>query len=518
MNEGSKLKEKSANAEAMGKKLRTGKKDTKLTPKEKEEIKRLREKGRRRIQAEASIAQVVHSSVAQSNEDDNVAVEAADSSLELAGRVGRGMARARYGVKAHSRERMFRQQKKTLEHNTEQTAKEIQKKRMRREMIERERRRQEKETANSLGNLGRKFVDQAEDLAGKMGEWIKEHVLENPLGLILGGVIALVMLVVTSSFSSCSLIMSGMGDSTLAGSFTAEDAAIQQVEADYTALENGLRNQIARVETDYPGYDEYRYDLAEIGHNSYQLTALLTVLYEDFTREEVQGKLAEIFAAQYSYSTKDIVETRTRTVTYEEEEEYDYYILQITLTNATLDAVIRSMNLNEEQMERYNLLLQTLGNRPDIFSGSIYDIPLPGEFTDYGIPPEYLTDVQFANMIREGEKYLGYPYVWGGASPATSFDCSGFVSYVINNCGNGWNMGRQTANGLLAHCTPVSREEAKPGDLIFFQGTYDTAGASHVGIYVGDGMMLHCGNPIQYTSINTTYWQDHFYTFGRINQ
>ena len=204
--------------------------------------------------------------------------------------------------------------------------------------------------------------------------------------------------------------------------------------------------------------------------------------------------------------------------TYTVEVEYDWHVLVTTLTNNTMDTVVRNMGLTEDQMSRYELLLETRGNKAYLFEGDPYSNPDPGEYQDYDIPPEALTDTRFANMIREAEKYLGYPYVWGGSSPSTSFDCSGFVSYVINHCGNGWSYGRQTADGLLNNCcTRVSKQDAKPGDLIFFQGTYDTAGASHVGIYVGNGMMIHCGNPIQYTSINTNYWRQHFYTFGRIN-
>ena len=182
-----------------------------------------------------------------------------------------------------------------------------------------------------------------------------------------------------------------------------------------------------------------------------------------------------------------------------------------------MDTVARNLGLTDSQTERYEILLQTRGNKPYLFGDDIYSNPDPGDYQDYDIPSEALTNERFANMIREAEKYLGYPYVWGGSSPSTSFDCSGFVSWVINHCGNGWSIGRQTANGLLSHCTRISRDEAQPGDLIFFQGTYDTAGASHVGIYVGNGMMIHCGNPIQYSSIDTNYWRKHFYTFGRIN-
>ncbi len=189
--------------------------------------------------------------------------------------------------------------------------------------------------------------------------------------------------------------------------------------------------------------------------------------------------------------------------------------VDVKLRNKGLNSVISNSGLSEDDMERYRILLQTRGNRPDIFGNDIYATP-GGEYTDYDIPGEALTDTRFANMIREAEKYLGYPYVWGGSSPSTSFDCSGFVSYVINHCGNGWSVGRLTANGLMGVCDIIPKSSAKPGDLIFFQGTYDTSGASHVGIYVGNGMMIHCGNPISYASIESNYWQQHFYCFGRI--
>ena len=190
-------------------------------------------------------------------------------------------------------------------------------------------------------------------------------------------------------------------------------------------------------------------------------------------------------------------------------------VVDVKLRNKGLNSVISNSGLSEDDMERYRILLQTRGNRPDIFGNDIYATP-GGEYTDYDIPGEALTDTRFANMIREAEKYLGYPYVWGGSSPSTSFDCSGFVSYVINHCGNGWSVGRLTANGLMGVCDIIPKSSAKPGDLIFFQGTYDTSGASHVGIYVGNGMMIHCGNPISYASIESNYWQQHFYCFGRI--
>lgn len=331
---------------------------------------------------------------------------------------------------------------------------------------------------------------------------------------------------------------------TITTSFTAEDDEIIAVNEDYSNLERNLKTEIDNIETDYPGYDEYNYSLNEISHNPYELAALLTVLYEDYTENEVKAKLQDIMDSQYTLTKQRVVETRTRTVTkwhwvtryrtevingvavqvpylsyesYEVEEEYEYYILNVTLVNHSIDSVARSMGLTSDQLQHYEILLETYGNKKYLFEDDQYAAPSPGEYQDYDVPSEYLTDVEFGRMLHEAEKYLGYPYVWGGSSPSTSFDCSGFVSYVINNCGNGWNVGRQNTDGLLAYCTIVSRNNAKPGDLIFFEKTYDTPGTSHVGIYVGDGMMIHCGNPIQYTSIDSSYWQSHFYAFGRLN-
>lgn len=239
------------------------------------------------------------------------------------------------------------------------------------------------------------------------------------------------------------------------------------------------------------------------------------------TREEVQAELVRLFEEQYDLELDEEVEIRSYTTTDEDGNTstvyYEYRILNVTLTNYGLGNVIASSRLTAEQWERYKVLLETLGNRSYLFGEDVSSAPGGGgEYTDYDIPGEALTDTAFANMVREAEKYLGYPYVWGGSSPSTSFDCSGFVSWVINNCGNGWSVGRQTANGLKNLCDIIPPSEAKPGDLIFFQGTYNTSGASHVGIYVGNGMMIHCGDPISYASIETNYWQQHFYCFGRI--
>lgn len=356
---------------------------------------------------------------------------------------------------------------------------------------------------------------------------------------IIIGIVAvgLLVLVIAGSVSSCSVLINGGGNVVLGTSYTAEDEDLKSVETDYTKLEDKLRKQIDRIETDHPGYDEYRYNLAEIGHNPYELAPLLTVEFENYTRSQVQARLQSIFEAQYKLKLEEKVEIRTRketrvgyrynpitgtghTYTYQVTVQYEYKILNVTLLNRGVDYVARNSGLTDDQLQRYEVTLECRGNRDDLFAGIAFATPdgagSSGEYQDYDIPGEALTDEKFRKMITEAEKYLGYPYVWGGSSPSTSFDCSGFVSWVINHCGNGWNVGRQTANGLMGKCDIIPKSEAKPGDLIFFQKTYNTSGASHVGIYVGNGMMIHCGNPISYASIETNYWRQHYYCMGRI--
>lgn len=356
--------------------------------------------------------------------------------------------------------------------------------------------------------------------------------------IIIGiAAVGLLVLVIAGSVSSCSVLINGGGNVVLGTSYTAEDEDLKGVETDYTKLEDKLRKQIDRIETDHPGYDEYRYNLAEIGHNPYELASLLTVEFENYTRSQVQARLQSIFEAQYELKLEEKVEIRTRketrvgyrynpitgtghTYTYQATVQYEYKILNVTLLNRGVDYVARNSGLTDDQLQRYEVTLECRGNRDDLFAGIAFATPdgagSSGEYQDYDIPGEALTDEKFRKMITEAEKYLGYPYVWGGSSPSTSFDCSGFVSWVINHCGNGWNVGRQTANGLMGKCDIIPKSEAKPGDLIFFQKTYNTSGASHVGIYVGNGMMIHCGNPISYASIETSYWRQHYYCMGRI--
>ena len=364
------------------------------------------------------------------------------------------------------------------------------------------------------------------------------QIVQSHSHIIIGiAAVGLLVLVIAGSVSSCSVLINGGGNVVLGTSYTAEDEDLKGVETDYTKLEDKLRKQIDRIETDHPGYDEYRYNLAEIGHNPYELASLLTVEFENYTRSQVQARLQSIFDAQYELKLEEKVEIRTRretrvgysynpitgtghTYTYQVTVQYEYKILNVTLLNRGVDYVARNSGLTDDQLQRYEVTVECRGNRDDLFAGIAFATPdgagSSGEYQDYDIPGEALTDEKFRKMITEAEKYLGYPYVWGGSSPSTSFDCSGFVSWVINHCGNGWNVGRQTANGLMGKCDIIPKSEAKPGDLIFFQKTYNTSGASHVGIYVGNGMMIHCGSPISYASIETTYWRQHYYCMGRI--
>lgn len=376
--------------------------------------------------------------------------------------------------------------------------------------------------ASGAAKGGKRAAEGTKSLVDKGIEFVKEH----PKAILIAGVLGLLVMLIAGMFSSCTAMFAGSGNAVLGTSYTAEDADILGADADYSALETALDNQISNIESTHPGYDEYRYDLAEIGHNPYELASYLTVLFEDYTRAEVQSTLQSLFAQQYTLTLTPEVEVRYRTETrtdsegndYDVEVPYNYYILNVKLTNKGLGAVIRDSGLTTEQADRYDVLMTTSGNRSELFGEDVYGVS-GGEYTDYDIPGEALTDEKFRRMITEAEKYLGYPYVWGGSSPSTSFDCSGFVSWVINHSGNGWNVGRLGAKGLKGICDIIPPDQAKPGDLIFFHHTYDApdpSDATHVGIYVGDGMMIHCGNPISYASTESNYWQSHFLCFGRI--
>lgn len=370
-----------------------------------------------------------------------------------------------------------------------------------------------------------KAARETKNVMEKMAEFVSSH---GHMILMLGGLLLTIM-VVASAMGSCSAFFQSSTNLVVGTSYTADDADIVGAEEDYKELEAELQARIDNIEDEYDGYDEYRIHSDQIGHDPYELASYLTIVFQSYKRNQVQDTLQELFDSQYELTIEEEVEIRTREVehsstdpetgeedTWTETEEYEYYILNVTLKNNGLGKVITEAGLTEDEMSRYAVLMQTYGNRKEVFGDNPYAVAVE-DVLHYDIPGEALTDEKFRRMIAEGEKYLGYPYVWGGSSPSTSFDCSGFVSWVVNHSGNGWSVGRQTAEGLRNCCSIIPRSEAKPGDLIFFKGTYNTSGASHVGIYVGDGMMLHCGKPIQYASCETSYWQSHFYCFGRLS-
>ena len=340
--------------------------------------------------------------------------------------------------------------------------------------------------------------------------------------LLIGGV-GLMLLLIMGGLQSCTAMFGSAGTGLAATSYLSEDSDMLGAEAAYSDLEADLQHELDNYESLHPGYDEYRYDLDDIGHDPYVLTSILSALHGGaYTLSEVQSDLDRLFGMQYTLTQTIETETRYRTETrtdsegneYEVEVPYTYYICNVKLVNNDLSHLPVSI-MSEEQLSLYAAYMQTLGNRPDLFpSGSYPNASTVKEPTYYEIPPEALEDETFAAMIAEADKYVGYPYVWGGSSPSTSFDCSGFISWVINH--SGWNVGRLTAQGLYNICTPVTAEQAKPGDLVFFVGTYDTPGVSHVGLYVGNSVMLHCGDPISYTNLNSSYWQQHLYCYGRL--
>lgn len=372
----------------------------------------------------------------------------------------------------------------------------------------------------SAGKAAKKTGKAAGEATKKTTDFIARHWK----GILTVGVFLLLIVMIFTGLSSCAAILQGGVSSVLGTSYTAEGEAIREVEADYKELEKDLREEIADIESDYPDYDEYQYHLDEIGHNPFALASYLTAKLYDYTRQEAQAELQALFEKQYTLTLREEIQTRYRTEsttdpdtgeTTTEEVPYDYYILHVTLTNKNIETLAGEL-LTPEQKEMFDIYMETKGNKPDIFGEDYAATPGGGQYTDYEIPPEALSDERFAAMIAEAEKYLGYPYVWGGSSPSTSFDCSGFVCWVINHSGAG-SVGRTTAQGIFNYTTPIAPSEAKPGDIIFFTGTYDSGSAvSHVGIYVGNGMMIHCGNPISYASVNTPYWQQHFYAYGRL--
>lgn len=577
----------------------------------------------------------------QMNEDDNAAVDASGAAVAAADEVAHSLRRAqirsqRSDVKTHrkglnmetpeaSRLR-FDIAKEAAERSAGEAKKTAEKKRMLNRFFQRKkykdayRAAKAGKTAGSLG--GATTIAGVENMTVKAKIALKEIVRRNRTVFLGIGIFSLIFMLIAVSLGSCSASIQGGASVIGMTTYPSTDADIYAAENAYAAMEEALNRQINNMESTYPEYDSYQYNVSEIGHNPYHLTSYLTAKYGGYTYDDVKDELQDLFQAQYHLSTRGRTETVTETrtvrvgeslgnvvtsgycncsiccgrwsggptasgayptanhtiavdannpivpmgtkvimngVEYTVEDTgnfarygvaFDVYydshsaasahghqtweafladdngsrevevtttstqrVLYVTLTNTNFDAVARA-NLTDEQEILYDALNTTLGNRDYLWD--VNQITGAGGGMSYEIPPEALSDERFARMIREAEKYLGYPYVWGGASPSTSFDCSGFVSWVVNHCGNGWSYGRLTADGLRGVCTYVSPSQAKPGDLIFFQGTYNTSGASHVGIYVGNGMMIHCGDPIQYANINTSYWQQHFMCFGRL--
>lgn len=471
-------------------------------------------------------------------EHENVGVEAGHKGEELA---ERGVARAAGGVRSAVRERRMKPWRDAVKAENASVkanadflyqkalhddpglaaanpvSRYLQKKRIQRNYAKEIR--QAEKTAKNTAAATKSAAQKAKDAFKETFLYVKHHSRAVLLIIGIGACVGLLF----GGMSSCS-IMGGSGvGGVFMSSYLSEDADMLAAEAAYADLEAELQNELDHYESYHPGYDEYRFDLDEIGHDPYVLISILSAFHEGvFTMDEVRGELQTLFDKQYTLTQTVTVEVRYRTETrtdsegneYDVEVPYNYYICNVTLENFDLSHLPVYM-MDEEQLSLYAAYMSTLGNRPDLFGGGEYpNASTLQEPTYYDIPPEVLEDEAFAAMIAEAEKYLGYPYVWGGSSPSTSFDCSGFVSWVINH--SGWNVGRLGAQGLYNICTPVSSAQAKPGDLIFFKGTYDTPGVSHVGIYVGGGMMIHCGSPISYTSINTNYWQAHYFSFGRL--
>ena len=474
----------------------------------------------------------VHREVRQS-EDDNVGVEAAhkmEQTVESGGRLVQSAHRAHqlkpYRAATRAEKKLERanldalQKKAEIDNPTSNPVSKWQQKQAIKKQYAAAKHNQAAQTTAKVAENTAKTAKKAAEKAEEVGKYAWEH----RRGFAIAAAILLMLAFLLNGLSSCSVIMDGVGSGIAASTYPSQDADMLGAEAQYCEMEAELQRYLDTYESTHD-YDEYHFDLDTIEHDPYVLISMITALHQgEWTLDEVQGTLQMLFDRQYILTEDVVVETRyrtetdtwtdadgnTHTDTYQVP--YDYYICTVTLENFNLSHVPVYI-MSEEQLGMYATYMATLGNRPDLFPGSGYiGKYVEGSYTDYDIPPEALDDEVFAAIIKEAEKYLGYPYVWGGSSPSTSFDCSGFVSYVYNQCG--WDFGRLGAQGLYNISTRTS--SPKPGDLVFFTGTYDTPGISHVGIYVGDGWMLHCGDPISYANLNTSYWQSHFYAYGKL--
>ena len=476
----------------------------------------------------------VHREVRQS-EDDNVGVEAAhkvEQAVESGGRLVQSAHRAHqlkpYRAAIRAEKKLERanldalQKKAEIDSPTSNPVSKWQQKQAIKKQYAAAKHNQAAQTTAKAAENTAKAAKKTAEKAEKAGKYVWEH----RRGFAIAAAILLMLAFLLNGLSSCSVIMDGVGSGIAASTYPSQDADMLGAEAQYCAMEAELQRYLDTYESTHD-YDEYHFDLDTIEHDPYVLISIITALHQgEWTLDEVQGTLQMLFDRQYILTEDVVVETRyrtetdtwtdadgnTHTDTYQVP--YDYYICTVTLENFNLSHVPVYI-MSEEQLGMYATYMATLGNRPDLFPGSGYiGKYVEGSYTDYDIPPEVLDDEVFAAIIKEAEKYLGYPYVWGGSSPSTSFDCSGFVSWVINH--SGWDVGRLGAQGLCNICTPVPSANVKPGDLVFFTGTYDTPGVSHVGIYVGNNMMIHCGDPISYANLNSSYWQSHFYRYGRL--
>ena len=476
----------------------------------------------------------VHREVRQS-EDDNVGVEAAhkvEQAVESGGRLVQSAHRAHqlkpYRAAIRAEKKLERanldalQKKAEIDSPTSNPVSKWQQKQAIKKQYAAAKHNQAAQTTAKAAENTAKAAKKATEKAEKAGKYVWEH----RRGFAIAAAILLMLAFLLNGLSSCSVMMDGVGSGIAASTYPSQDADMLGAEAQYCAMEAELQRYLDTYESTHD-YDEYHFDLDTIEHDPYVLISMITALHQgEWTLDEVQGTLQMLFDRQYILTEDVVVETRyrtetdtwtdadgnTHTDTYQVP--YDYYICTVTLENFNLSHVPVYI-MSEEQLGMYATYMATLGNRPDLFPGSGYiGKYVEGSYTDYDIPPEALDDEVFAAIIKEAEKYLGYPYVWGGSSPSTSFDCSGFVSWVINH--SGWDVGRLGAQGLCNICTPVSSANVKPGDLVFFTRTYDTPGVSHVGIYVGNNMMIHCGDPISYANLNSNYWQSHFYRYGRL--
>ena len=476
----------------------------------------------------------VHREVRQS-EDDNVGVEAAhkvEQAVESGGRLVQSAHRAHqlkpYRAAIRAEKKLERanldalQKKAEIDSPTSNPVSKWQQKQAIKKQYAAAKHNQAAQTTAKAAENTAKAAKKAAEKAEKAGKYVWEH----RRGFAIAAAILLMLAFLLNGLSSCSVIMDGVGSGIAASTYPSQDADMLGAEAQYCEMEAELQCYLDTYESTHD-YDEYHFDLDTIEHDPYVLISIITALHQgEWTLDEVQGTLQMLFDRQYILTEDVVVETRyrtetdtwtdadgnTHTDTYQVP--YDYYICTVTLENFNLSHVPVYI-MSEEQLGMYATYMATLGNRPDLFPGSGYiGKYVEGSYTDYDIPPEALDDEVFAAIIKEAEKYLGYPYVWGGSRPSTSFDCSGFVSWVINH--SGWDVGRLGAQGLCNICTPVSSANVKPGDLVFFTRTYDTPGVSHVGIYVGNNMMIHCGDPISYANLNSNYWQSHFYRYGRL--